>query len=100
VSLHLPAFAVLAAAAALGGCASAGASGAATAALAPDGSIQLKVKDGGLFGRRETVVLRPGDPGYDALKASVEVLGANNGRKPVLSWTVGQPVYEAGGEAR
>jgi hypothetical protein len=66
-------------------------SGAAEAVMAPDGAITFTPKRQGLFGRvGETVVFRPGEPGYEAIKAQVEVLGTG-ARRPVLTWTIGEP---------
>ncbi len=59
--------------------------------MAPDGSIALKARGHGLFGRGgQTVVFRPGEPGYEAMKAQIEVLDTG-ARRPVLTWTIGEP---------
>jgi hypothetical protein len=84
------------AALALSGCAGApiapGAKGAAVATLAPDGSVSLKVRKAGLFARSEVVVFHPGDPGYDAVRGQVESV-STGARKPVLTWSVGEPTW-------
>jgi hypothetical protein len=85
------------AALALSGCASqpfaAGGHGRAVATLAADGSVSLTIRKGGLFGGRgQTVVFHPGDPGYDAVRGQVDAV-ATGARKPVLTWSIGQPTY-------
>jgi hypothetical protein len=71
------------------------ASGDAAATLSRDGAIRLKVRTSGPSGPVQggVVTFRPGDPGYDALKAQLEAAGPAPG-KPVLTWEIGPPVYE------
>lgn len=66
-------------------------SGTAEAVMAPDGAITFKPRRQGLFGRAgEAVTFRPGEPGYEAIRQQVEVLGTG-ARRPVLTWTIGEP---------
>lgn len=67
-------------------------SGAATASMAQDGSVELRLKRGGLFGRRELVTIRPGEPGYEGMRAGIDAVGGP-ARKPRLSWTMGEPTW-------
>jgi hypothetical protein len=93
VSSRLQVLAIFLAAAALAGCAtSSGRSGAASAAMAADGSIELRVKPAGLFGRRDVVTIRPGEPGYEGMRAGIDAVGGP-ARKPRLSWTIGEPTW-------
>jgi hypothetical protein len=86
---------------ALGGCATRPialantAFGDAAATITHDGTIRLKVRSAGpdhMF-RNGVITFKPGEPGYDALKAQVEN-PATEIRKPVFIWEVGTPVYD------
>lgn len=76
----------------LAGCATTHNSGAAVATMRPDGTIALQTRRHGLFGERagESVVFRPGEPGYEAMKIQIEALDTG-ARRPVLTWTIGEP---------
>ena len=80
----------------LGGCATTtpvGSSGIALGALQPDGTIRFKARRHGLFGTKggEAVVFRPGEPGYDEMKAKLAAMDSGIYR-PVLTWTIGEPI--------
>ena len=68
------------------------ASGAARAVMANDGSVELHVRNPGLFARDEVVSIKPGEAGYDAMKDGVETVQTTK-RRPVLTWTIGEPTY-------
>lgn len=68
-------------------------SGRATLSLTKDGTIRVTEPTRGLFARRAVVEFKPGDPGYDTLKDQFDVLQSGK-RKPVLTWTIGEPVFE------